>query len=231
MASSFSAETSLYSIFEVIPSEHEFDSALVDVLAYPAAPSLAVMDSLIPSKPIDSSRLRKAGPYDKQGFSPFARSVSALLQIVADDRQLGRQHSWAVWHILALGIYATDRIYVPGVVNPVFGPVIDDPAVRAIEQKAKQTATYLLSICSSDLPQGWHSSVTNDLKRNPNIEAPLGDDLKAVIFYYFASSINRNKVGESRIFRLALEALLRGALIEDVDAWVSLAQVVQDKGE
>ncbi|KDQ10449.1 hypothetical protein BOTBODRAFT_36142 [Botryobasidium botryosum FD-172 SS1] len=215
------------SILDVIPSRSDLDAVLSGILSCPTAHALAAIDSLIPSKP-DGSFKAKIGPFDKQGFSSYARSVSALLQAVAADRQLGRRNPWVLWHILALGVYAADRIFVPAFANPAFGTDADLSEIRVIEQKARQISTYLLSFCASDLPQGWHFNFAVAMKGG-NLVAPIGDDSKAVIHHYLANVIKGGSITESRVFKLAIQGLLRGVVVEDVDAWVTLAQSAQDK--
>jgi hypothetical protein len=204
-----------------LPVREALDSALSSQVLFPPHPTLSILDPLVPSThDVGNGEIPRNN--DNKGFSSYARLTVAILGLVSQDRQLGTLHVWVLRHLLALGMFASDRIAVPNAINPVFGPTSDLNVVSSIVHQVQQVIAYLISFISDELSPEWHESIT---KAITSTSPPPFTIQSAEIVHDLIVECRRTEcVNYSRVLRTLLQGLLRSATKTDLDLWLALAK-------
>jgi hypothetical protein len=163
--------------------------------------------------------------YDAQGLSAYARALSALLSIVAEDRRIVKANTWALTHLFSLEIMARDFVASPSNRNPLFISK-DASYISSLAVKAQKTLTYSLSTLVSDVTKSWHQVVTTALRNLKPFQASSFGGLGE--FAYFVGDVYRRAADAGSLFARILANILRGLLreasTEAGDMWLALAQ-------
>lgn len=190
--------------------------------------SLAIIEPLAPTVIMSSSARRSQWNrnFDKSGFSPYARGVTALLHVLTYDRYIARENMWSLRHALILALFASEVLQVPGADSPVFrGQQVPGSELKEITRLTQQVATFLLTIAGEE---PWHKGVVDVLlgKTQPSELDSMGEFVRLV----FEQSKRHNTVRDSLVLHTVLQHVLRNATKEDADRWIELARVIEEPG-
>lgn len=189
----------------------------------PIHPSLAVVDHLIP--PSFKNDRPTAQLYDSQGFSAYARIVSALLQALIEDRQAAKQNIWALRHFHALEIYVLDFQRVPYAQSPIFEAVALSAGLFTIISKVEQVTTYVLTSSADD---GWRSIALNAALTN---KAHNLGTLSKFLLNVIDEARTLDRTRDSRILRNILQHIFHDVEKDEADLWMLLARKIETKGK
>lgn len=195
--------------------------------ADPIDPSLAIIEPLAPPV-ITNPSTRGAqwnGKFDKSGFSPYARGVTALLHVLTSDRYIARENMWSLQHALTLALFASEVLQVPRADSPVFrGQQVPGPELKKITHLTQQVTAFLLT--TGEGP--WHRDVVDTLlgKTQPSKLDSMGEFVRLV----FEQSKLHNTVRDSLILHTVLRQVLRNATKEDAERWIEVARGIEESG-
>jgi hypothetical protein len=207
-------------VAHLFPDKATLD-AMLDVLpADPPVASLAVLHPLLPP----ASPLCPTGPplaYDVRGYAPYARIITGLLQVLAEDRRAAKENVWALRHVLALALYAEDLLAVPSAVSPVFNAV-DPTAFATLGERAQELATYLL-MGSSD--EGWRARVLTAVSD----DKPLSDGgaLPSLLVDLIGCARKTDGSRDCRILGIVLQQLLKDTDAAEAELWMMFSRKIE----
>lgn len=210
---------------DIFPSPNEINDMLETLSPDAIDMSLAVVDSLIPPTSTLTRKTYALQTFDSRGFSPYARVVGALLQVLVEDRTVAKQNFWAVHHFLALSIYAQDFQSMPSAQSPAFELTALTVRLGDIITKVQQVVTYLLTSSGDD---GWRVSALNAVMNDKSAEE-LGA-LPRFLVDTVKRSQRQDALRESRILRYVLQHILDEADKAEADLWITLARKIERKG-
>jgi hypothetical protein len=209
----------------LFPSRLELDGMLNDLDSDPIHASLAVLDPLIPPASAFQGKNDSIPVCDKQGYSSYARVVSALLRVSIEDRQSAKENMWALRHIQALAMYAGDFLQIPSRHSPVFGQQVLKVELQEIISKAQQVTTYLLT---SSADERWRLQVIATISNGRTSVAleGLAEFLTELIIHATAVDAIR----ESRILHTILTHVLDNADKDESEQWILFARKFEKTG-
>jgi E3 ubiquitin-protein ligase listerin len=215
-------------LMDVIPTSSEFNDMLSSTSTDPIDASLAVIEPLA-SPSTTSGSVRKARwnrSFDRSGFSPYARGVTALLHILTTDRYVARENLWTLQHILTLALFASEVLQIPGADSPAFrgkGTAVSE--LKDIIRLTQQVNTLLLTTTGEG---SWHQDVVDGLlgKALARKLDSVGDFVRLV----FQRSKLDDAVRDSLVLRTVLQHVLRNVTKEDADRWIELARGIEGQG-
>ena len=210
---------------DIFPAPGELDKMLEDLPSDPIDSSLAVLDPLLPPPSIYCNALTPEQLYDHRGYSAYTRVVCALLQVLADDRQVARQHFWALRHFFALSIYADDLLQIPGAPSFAFRQHTSENNLRNIITTVHQITTYLLT---SPMDNGFHLNVITAASQEKTIVSLQG--LGGFLAGLLTNSKRDDNIRESRILRRVIQPLLSNVSKDEADQWMVLARRLEKTG-
>ncbi|TFK64592.1 hypothetical protein BDN72DRAFT_260036 [Pluteus cervinus] len=194
--------------------------------------SLAVIDPLIPPGPTDESGVDASDPasFDKHGFSAYARVVSALLQVLIEDRQLAKKNIWALRHFLVLSLYADDFQKVPGTKNPVFSSgALASGKLALVGTRVRQIVTYLLKLSSATKDdEAWSHNAVDALLSERPLLAGTSDKARFLVDLVGVAK-REDSVRDSRVLRDVLQHVLDDVEKKEAEKWITLARKLEKK--
>jgi hypothetical protein len=210
-------------IMELLPSQEQLD-IMLDALPSTALDArLGVVDELVPS----AAAVSFIGAYDTTGLSSYARITSALVHLLARDRQLARQNTYRILrHVMALIVYGHDWLQMAsGATNnsPAFRGTANADLVRELHAQAQQLIIYLL-VGSYEAP--WHASV---------VAAIGGKSAKLdAVGTFVVAEVQRAKradsVRDARILGMGMEHVLKSVEQPEFEQWVGVARTLEKSG-
>lgn len=212
---------------DIFPAPQEIDNLLEQLSPDPIHPSLAVITSLIP--PADSflDRHSPSQLYDNRGFSMYGRLVSALLQVLVENRQTSKHNIWALRHLHALEIFAQDFVSVPSASSPVFGSETATQALESLISKVEQVTTYILT---SLYDEGWREAALAVALDNNKTTEKLGP-LSLFLLDIIKRARNSENSRDTRILRNILQHVFHDVEKDEADLWILLARKIEVTGE
>lgn len=211
---------------DIFPPRNEIDGMLYNLSSDPIDSSLAVLDLLVPPPSVFGNIRLQSQPYDHQGRSSYARVVGALLQLFAEQRQLAKENMWALYHFLALSLYATDLLRIPSSESsPVFQALAVKSGLDETVSRVRRVSTYILTSSRDDT---WRLKV---------VSALLEEDSKAVfngLARFLVELIRRSSttdsIRDSRIVYTVLQHILSDADDKEADMWIAYARRIEKIG-
>lgn len=223
---------------DLFPSPSDLDAMLITLATDPIDPSIAVLDPLIPSSANTSPR-KAEQPLrtDYRGFSAYARIISGLLQLFADERWLAKRNLWALRHFYALSIYARDLLAVPSAVSesPVFDDKVTPGALNHIVEKARQVSVFVLTSAQAQEGENWRQPVLdrflmNDASRRNNVEDL--NQLQTFMFNMISYAKEQDSIRDTRILKMVLDSLLINSIdTAEADIWIQVARKLEKTGQ
>lgn len=214
------------SLRDVLPSRSDIGILLEALSSDPIHSSLAVMDPLLPWSSDFEDVATSPSDYDNNGYSKYARVVSALLQELSEDRQVAKRNMWALRHFLALSLYADDYLRVPTASSPAFDARASPQYLRDIITKVNQVSTYLLS---SSVDDGIHSRVIA-AAASTELPATLAEGVEGFLVDLLLRSKGTDNAREPRILRRVLQHIFSNVSKNDADQWIGLARKLEKSG-
>ncbi|CAO1635927.1 unnamed protein product [Sympodiomycopsis kandeliae] len=221
-------------LMDIVPDPDRFDSLLTaaSVSARPPA-SASILDPLIGQT---SSHPKPVDVPDVQGFSPYTRSVYALLIALEESRSTARSHPWAIPHLVMLALACEDESQTPG----GSGGLLDKEQVRSASspqslsglcQRAVKTSSTILASLCADLPEPWHATSTETLLRK--LDDKHDDPVLAMLADLWRLNISQATSSEypARIFSRVLAGVLSFASAGEQDGsrWLRVATAIESK--
>lgn len=228
-----------YSLQDVLPSQDDLGSMHARVSIPLPAPSLAIIDPLIPVIEPSSIPANSTHDFDHSFLSSYGRSLVALLEVSARDHTVLRRHaSWVLPHLLFLADVARDELCKPsssGQSSGVFAPDVPAEILDRVSAAADGAASYLLSTLANALPNGWHASAVTHLRAKELAAPPPDDALLGALdsMWREARGSGSKALYAQRGVRTLLSAMLRYAEDgggQDAERWLALAQTTSSSG-
>jgi hypothetical protein len=210
---------------DVFLSPVALDASLALLSPDPISPSLAVLDPLIPPASMFSEDPVPIPQCDDLGYSSYARVASGLLHVFLHDRQLAKDNLWALRHIVALELYASDFLNVHGARSPVFDERAYGSDLEGLISKAQQVTTYLLT---SSTDEGWRSRVVSAIMEDKEISS--SDGVAGFLADLIRQAARMDNIRESRILRHVLRHVLDKVESDEAERWMLLARRLERKG-
>ena len=225
---------------DILPSRPELDALLDDLPNSAISPSLALIDLTIPTSTSEEDipdSIIDADDAHILPLHPYGRAVSALLTHLSSARTEARTHLWALRHVIALGVYATEYVQVGDERHAVFGGDVRpgrDPIALERRDIAKELlsrihalTTYLLG----RIEEGVHAQVVGTLLKGDR-NGPSIDEggIAAFVVEVARKSIEEDTVRDALIFRTVLQHLFVDATKEDADLWLTLVRRLEKSG-
>ncbi|KAF7291984.1 Delta-9 fatty acid desaturase protein [Mycena indigotica] len=210
-------------IADILPSQHELNELLETLPPDPISPTLAVLH---PDLPVSNPRKieHTISSYDKRGFSTYARTVTALIQAMMDDRRAAKDNVWCWTHVLALALYAEDLLAVPNTPSVLFDSSLSTLSMdlMVLVGKARQLETYLLTSGGDD---GWRSNVISAVTSGKPITVgnPVAEFLADIIARARRSESSR----DCRLLGRILRHLLQDSDRAEAELWLGLARKIE----
>ncbi|KAG8958385.1 hypothetical protein FRC03_009184 [Tulasnella sp. 419] len=217
-------ETSTTSVLQlVVPSQSTlWDQYRLISVSYVDNP-ISLFGPSIPSKP------PKGIEYDSHGFSSYARCIWALLEVLSEDRPMSRNNLWVLPHIILVDTISSDHLNNHGgLADGVFSNSVSKEHLVLFSEKAQMVSTYLMNAIADDLPAGWHSQMTEIIKKGER-GSQSSDPTTTIFGDIFVAAMENGSYRDWRILKFVLSKLLRNATAEDSENWVVLAQGLLDK--
>ncbi|GAA5872634.1 hypothetical protein JCM3774_001869 [Rhodotorula dairenensis] len=224
-----------YSLQDVLPSQAALASTYSSLSPPFPAPSLAIIDPLIPVAERSSESAGSTLDYDRSFLSSYGRSLVALLEVSARDHTGLRKHaSWILPHLLFLADLARDELCKPSSSAPlsgIFAPDVPAEILERVSAAADGAASYLLSTLANTLPSGWHADAVTHLRAKELTSPPSGDALLGALdsMWRVARGSDAKALYAQRGVRTILSAVLRYAEdggAQDAERWLALAQTM-----
>ncbi|KAF9447824.1 hypothetical protein P691DRAFT_670660 [Macrolepiota fuliginosa MF-IS2] len=211
-------------LHDIFPSPEMLDGTLRRLPHGPIDYSLAVVEPLIPP----DVGLSENGPEftDSQGFSSYARTINALLQVFLEDRNLARQNLWALRHFVALSIYASDYQKVPAGISPVFN-VQALASLGELIAKVHQVTTYLLLGSLARAAEGWRRGVVKRIGDRQYGGGSGGSSLEGFMEDVMRVAVESDDVLNTQVLKIILEDILEDVEAEEAEEWVGLARKLE----
>ncbi|POY76742.1 hypothetical protein BMF94_0334 [Rhodotorula taiwanensis] len=222
----------VHSLGELLPSKPDLEAAFGSVSLAPPAPSLCILDPLVPLAET-TSPATFASTFDRSFLSAYGRVLVAVLEVSARDHAgLRRQASWLLPHLLVLSDVARDGLAKPpsaAYASGVFAPDVPDDILARVAAAADGASSYLLSTLANALTDDWHGKAVAHLRVKEL--ATLSDDSDPLLsvldsLWRTARSGDPKAIYAQRAVRTVLGAVLRysedgGAA--DAERWLALA--------
>lgn len=232
---------SRYSLQDVLPSRKALDSISSSLSPPFPAPSLAIIDPLIPAAESSSAPSGSSidFDFDRSFLSSYARALVAVLEVSARDHTvLRRQASWILPHLLFLADVARDELAKPSSPSHVSGIFASDVPTEVLERvsaAADGAVSYLLSTLANTIPEGWHTSAVAHLRSKEAAEPPSEDALLGTLdsMWRISRDSDARALYAQRGVRTVLNAVLRYAEdggAGDAERWLALAQSLSSSG-
>lgn len=220
----------------LFPDAAELDSMLNALPSDATDPSIAILDPLIP--PASTSRSKasqNSKTTDYRGFSSYARIVSGLLQILAEERQLAKKSLWVLRHIITLSMYARDLSNVPSVSSrsPVFNETVTSASLLRIIGKAKQLSVYLFNSAEGKDDSAGRRVVLDRLLNESTSKDPREglNQLQTLLFNAVSYAKQADTTRDARVLKLVLDPLLAdGIEVAEADLWIQLGRKLERSG-
>ena len=190
----------------------------------PIDASLAVLDPLLPPATAFKNTNWSQRDIDSEGNSSYARIVSAMLQVLAENRHLARHNIWTLRHLSALYIYAEDFLNVPSATSFVFGPNTSKSYLRETMAKIQQVTTYLLT---TSLEDSFHPGVIKAAAAGQTSSSAGIDGLLVNLIFHSAEHDN---IRDARILRRTLQHLFSNVTREEADQWMTVVRKFEKSG-
>lgn len=228
-----------YSLQDVLPSRDTLDSISSSLSPPFPAPSLAIIDPLIPITESSSAPSDSSVDFDRSFLSSYARALVAALEVSARDHTvLRRQASWILPHLLFLADVARDELSKPspaGYMSGVFAPDVPTEILERVSAAADGAVSYLLSTLANTIPEDWHPSAVSHLRSKEAVAPPLEDALLGALdsMWRIARGSDAKALYAQRGVRTVLSAVLRYAEdggAGDAERWLALAQTLSSSG-
>ncbi|EIN09055.1 hypothetical protein PUNSTDRAFT_102600 [Punctularia strigosozonata HHB-11173 SS5] len=224
LAAQTHAQTLNLRLFEdIFPSRAELDAMLGRLPATPLHVSLGVVDPLVPPNIDEEEDSIYSPSFDVDGFSSYARVVSALLDAMSEDRQLARTNIWALRHLLALGVYAHDALRVPGGRSPVFSSTISSITIQNLATGISRVSAYLLSPVTSD-DAAFANILGTLLDTKPS---PALQPAEAFVVDLIKHSQDHDNPRTSRIVYPVVHHVLSGSDKPHAEQWVQILRKME----
>lgn len=221
----------------VLPSLAYLDGTLQSLSPDVIDPSIAVLDPLIPVISTANRRGKTQKPLatDRYGFSAYARSVSAHLRALGEDRQLARRNLWVLRHFFALSVYAQDILDIPSAIarSPAFDDKVNPAALADIVARSRQISVYLLNTAAVQDDDTWRMVVLDRLLTETVQKDPREGLQQLQMFLYDAIVHAKNGDGlrDARVLKMVLDPLFQDGLNADEgELWVQYARKVEKTG-
>ncbi|PFH48098.1 hypothetical protein AMATHDRAFT_66268, partial [Amanita thiersii Skay4041] len=210
LASEHAPQLKLDLVTDILLPRNEYDELLKELSQDAIHPCLAVIDPLISSGSENEVRLAE---HDTRGFSMYARAVCGLIHVFSEHRHIAKQSIWALQHVLAFMVYASDFSSFPIGYSPIFAPealyVLDD-----LVTKATQIVTLLLT------------SNIEDIWRSRSLDALLGSSslgsLSQFLVDAIANAAETDSSRDTRILKLVLQHIMDDVDKHEAERWVAL---------
>lgn len=230
----------VHSLGELLPSKPDLEAAFGSVSLAPPAPSLCILDPLVPLAET-TSPATFASTFDRSFLSAYGRVLVAVLEVSARDHAgLRRQASWLLPHLLVLSDVARDGLAKPpsaAYASGVFAPDVPDDILARVAAAADGASSYLLSTLANALTDDWHGKAVAHLRVKEL--ATLSDDSDPLLsvldsLWRTARSGDPKAIYAQRAVRTVLGAVLRysedgGAA--DAERWLALASSSATSGQ
>jgi hypothetical protein len=211
---------------DIFPPRPEIDAWLDNLCPDPIHSSLAILDPLIPSASTFNDQPTSSHLYDERGYSSYARVISGLLHVFAQDRQIAKEHMWALRHFFALALYASDLQHIPWAQNSMFNLQAVKSGLKDMFSRIQQVATYLLT---SSMDNGWGSTCIAALADDKPISS--SDRITIFLTDLIRHARNVGGVREARILRNVLQHILDKADKDEADQWILLARKIESRSK
>ena len=211
-------------LLDFFPSSEKLDEMLDELPSDPIDASLAVLDPLLPPATAFKDTNQSQQNVDTQGNSSYARIVSAMLQVLAENRHLAKHNVWTLRHLFALYFYAEDFLSVPSATSFVFGPNTSKSYLREIVAKIQQVTTYLLTTFMED---SFHSRV---IKAAAVGETFFSAGIDGLLVNLIIHSAKYDNIRDARILRRTLQHLFSNVTKEEADQWMSVVRKFEKSG-
>ena len=195
---------------------------LDDLSPDPIHPCLAILEPIVHTESSFESQPETSSLFDDRGYSAYARVVEGLTHAFAQDRRTAKDNMWALRHLLALSLYASDLVHIPWAPNPAFDQQVPRAQLNDLLSKIQQVSTYLLTSSADD---GWRSKVITSILNN----RPFGgsDGLVGFLTDSITMAKDIDNVREARILCRILQRVLDEADKDEADQWVMLARKME----
>ncbi|KAI0263034.1 hypothetical protein BC834DRAFT_828029 [Gloeopeniophorella convolvens] len=205
----------------LLPTRAHLDELLRTLRADPAAPSLAILQPLVPPAGAFDAAHGPDCEADRDGRGAYARGVGALLLA---DRAGARARLWALRHVLALAAYAEEMLAVPALPSPAFTREVPREVLRDVVARARGLTAYLLTPAAEE---SWHADAVAALLGG----RPAGGlgELAAFTVDLVRCAQEEDDNLHARILHTVLQHALRDATQEDADQWVLLARKLEEE--
>ncbi|KIJ37270.1 hypothetical protein M422DRAFT_33818 [Sphaerobolus stellatus SS14] len=215
------------SALDILPTPEEFRALLNATSTNPLDPTLAVIEPLVPSAPVDVDRSAWNTRFDSTGYSPYARAATGLLHVLTTDRQLARANLWALQYVLTLALFASEAIQVPNAENPVFSKVTRtmEQSLKQITRNVQKVAAFLLS--SAGNADAWHKNIVTALSARGKGLAVQLDGVGEFIRTVFEWAKEGDSVRDSLVLHTVLQHVLPNTSKEEADGWIELAREIE----
>ncbi|SCV69490.1 BQ2448_2510 [Microbotryum intermedium] len=223
-ATHLNASDDVSTLARVLPDPAAFDK-LVETLAMSnPSPLISILHPLVPQSGDDSDAPRPIIDTDAAGFSTFARSVVATLEVAARNRTWLRTNSWVLPHVLLLGDVARDELAAFESTRGVFGPNVPEDVLERIVASCDGASSFLLSAKAADLPSDWHTKAVMHLRKKD--VSSTNAELVSLLDALARRSNTSIGVHWRRAFSTVLQAILRyaDAGVADAERWLAFAQ-------
>ncbi|KAI5116021.1 hypothetical protein M0805_005027, partial [Coniferiporia weirii] len=211
---------------DFFPSSKDLDYMLDDLPTNPIDPILAIVDPLVPPPSTWKEEENVNPSYDRAGLSEYARVVSALLTIAADNRYLVRSDVWLLRHFLTLSLAAVDRMMLRSVESAFFSQTVSESVLRDIDAKVKTLMSFLLANVGEE---GWHAAVTQSFLKG-SIRAETGfldENITNFVMMVLSAASKGDTIRESRVLYTVMRHILNSATSADAEQWMTLARRVE----
>ncbi|KAG0655711.1 hypothetical protein C6P46_000745 [Rhodotorula mucilaginosa] len=226
---------SRFSLQNVLPSREALDAISCSLSPPFPAPSLAIIDPLIPATESSAAPSDSSVDFDRSFLSSYARALVAVLEVSARDHTvLRRQASWILPHLLLLADVARDELSKPspaGSMSSVFAPDVPTEILERVSAAADGAVSYLLSTLANAIPEGWHPGAVSHLRSKETVAPPPEDALLGALdsMWRIARGSDVGALYAQRGVRTVLSAVLRYAEdggAGDAERWLALAQTL-----
>ncbi|KAF8634833.1 hypothetical protein AX17_004084 [Amanita inopinata Kibby_2008] len=219
VASDHASQLHLDLAADLLPSRDEYDELLAELSSEVIHPSLAVVDPLISPEWENEVENPKC---DARGFSRYARAVCGLIQVLSQNRHAAKRNIWALKHILAFVVYASDFQSFPAGRSPLFSSEALNAFLDDLVTKAMQITTYLLTSSPED---NWRQRCL-DVVLN---DGPLTglNTLSSFLVDMIIVSKTSDSTLDTRSLKLILQHVLDEAEKDEADRWLLLAKKIE----
>ncbi|PPQ64462.1 hypothetical protein CVT24_008472 [Panaeolus cyanescens] len=240
VTSQVSTGIQINAITELLPSPQNFDSLLNDISTDSVDPSLAVSEPWLASLGLRTAKNASPPTTDHFGFSSYARLSNALLQILSESPHLAPQNLWAVRHLLALQLFASDLLAVPSSAsaNPAFAASAISVNLEGLVSKVKQVVPSIILAAIEGESQTWRRTVVDKLmevesgKKEEAVKQGL-TGAQAFLFGLIRQARVSETLQDSRILRIVLNQVLGKSFndISEAESWMLFARKIEKSAQ